>query len=315
MARNKNETHFDESLPDVNAELLAEDNAAATALAVHQTQIMESVGDGQPYDRIRVIGEFRFLIDHAADAMLEAGRRLILLKENEPHGEFTNILEHNLKLSARTARVMMQAAARFLGPKLIEKRQTFAVLGKAKLFELMSEDDGELAELAEGGTVAGLSLDDIDTMSVREVRAALRESREQSKAKDRLLATKNEQLDKLATGIAKAAPVTRAWSAKVAPFKAEISAHFDVMEESAGRLALVHDRILSGDFGEEEDPDGADKALRTCAVLFGDRLRRLAQQVAELQGAYESTLGGWGADLDGQVLRVDPAADNGEQAE
>ena len=65
MARNKNETHFDESLPDVNAELLAEDNAAATALAVHQTQIMESVGDGQPYDRIRVIGEFRFLIDQS----------------------------------------------------------------------------------------------------------------------------------------------------------------------------------------------------------------------------------------------------------
>ena len=184
---------------------------------------------------------------------------------------------------------MMQAAARFLGPKLIEKRQTFAVLGKAGLFELMSEDDGELAELAEGGTVAGLSLDDIDTMSVREVRAALRECASRARPRIALLATKNEQLDKLATGIAGAAPVTRAWSAKVAPFKAEISAHFDVMEESAGRLALVHDRILSGDFGEEEDPTGPTRRApaRCCSAIACAAWR---SRWRELQGALRGTL-------------------------
>lgn len=308
MARTKAVSAAEIDLPAVNSEVLVADNAAATALAIHDTQIMESVGDGLPYDRLRVVGECRFYMTQAVDSMLEVGRRLILLKEREAHGDFTEIVENQLNIPARTARCIMQAAARYLGPALIEKRDSFAKLGKAKLFELMTESDEDLAALADGGTVADLSLDDIDTMSVREIRAALREERERSKAKDRLLATKNEALDKLAASVESQRPVTVPWSDKVAPFKTEISAHFDVMEESAGRLQLVQSRILEGDFGEDADPDGAQLALRTCAVLYGDRLRRLAQMVAELQGAYEHSLAGWGADLDAHVLDAEQQA-------
>lgn len=65
---------------------------------------------------------------------------------------------------------MMQASTKYLSPALKPNVPTLAHLGKAKLFELMTEDDEELAELADGGTVAGLTLDDVDRMSVRELR-------------------------------------------------------------------------------------------------------------------------------------------------
>lgn len=51
-------------------------------------------------------------------------------------------------------------------------------------------DNEELDELADGGTVAGLTLDDVDRMSVRELRQALREARETNAAQQRVLADK-----------------------------------------------------------------------------------------------------------------------------
>nr|DAG86391.1 MAG TPA: hypothetical protein [Caudoviricetes sp.] len=83
------------------------------------------------------------------------------------------------------------------------KATTLSLLGKAKLFELVAEDDDDLAELADGGTVAGLTLDDVDRMSVRELRQALREARETNAAQQRVLADKNEKIDSLSTRLEK----------------------------------------------------------------------------------------------------------------
>ena len=40
-------------------------------------------------------------------------KRLVILKENEPHGDFTNILENDLGLAPQVARRMMQASVKF----------------------------------------------------------------------------------------------------------------------------------------------------------------------------------------------------------
>lgn len=199
MARQKSQPA--DLLPD--APLDAGLNVSLNALAEHRIAIMQQFGDGLPYERDRVVHEARFYMSQSAEAMLEAGKRLVILKENEPHGEFTHIATELLGLSERTTRVMMQAAIKYLSPALESKRQTFAVLGKSKLFELMTEDDEELTELAEGGTVAGLSLDDVDRMSCRELRAALREAREDADAQRRVLADKNDKIDNLSTQLAK----------------------------------------------------------------------------------------------------------------
>lgn len=190
---------------DLNAEVpLSDDlNISLNTMAQHRVEIMQQFGDGLPYERDRIVHEARFYMAQSAEAMLEAGKRLIILKENEPYGDFINIVESELSMSKRTAQVMMQASIKYLSPQLESKAQTFALLGKVKLFELMTEDDENLAELADGGTVAGLTLDDVDRMSVRELRQALREARETNAAQQRVLADKNEKIDSLSTRLEK----------------------------------------------------------------------------------------------------------------
>lgn len=178
-------------------------NVSLNAMTEHRLEIMQQFGDGLPYERDRIVHEARFYMAQSAEAMLEAGKRLIILKENEPHGDFIDIVESQLSLSKRTAQVMMQASLKYLSPKLEPKAQALALLGKTKLFELMTEDDEDLVELADGGTIAGMSLDDIDRMTSRELKAALREARETNAAQQRVLADKNEKIDSLSTRLEK----------------------------------------------------------------------------------------------------------------
>ncbi|WP_150148910.1 DUF3102 domain-containing protein [Enterobacter roggenkampii] len=173
------------------------------AMSEHRLEIMKQFGDGLPYERDRIVHETRFYMAQSAEAMLEAGKRLVILKENEPHGDFIDIVESQLSLSKRTAQVMMQASLKYLSPKLEPKAQALALLGKTKLFELMTEDDEDLVELADGGTIAGMNLDDIDRMTSRELKAALREARETNAAQQRVLADKNEKIDSLSTKLEK----------------------------------------------------------------------------------------------------------------
>lgn len=178
-------------------------NVNLNAMTEHRLEIMQQFGDGLPYERDRIVHETRFYMAQSAEAMLEAGKRLVILKENEPHGDFIDIVESQLSLSKRTAQVMMQASLKYLSPKLEQKAQALALLGKTKLFELMTEDDEDLVELADGGTIAGMSLDDIDRMTSRELKAALREARETNAAQQRVLADKNEKIDSLSTKLEK----------------------------------------------------------------------------------------------------------------
>jgi hypothetical protein len=182
---------------------LAADSAALTEIGRRSAEVAEVFGDGLPYDRNRVISECRFYMGQSAEAMLEAGKRLVQIKENEPHGEWTRICEENLGLAARTARTMMQAAVRFLGPDLASKRPAPAVLalGRTKLIELLTQPDDVIEELEQGGTVAGMTLDELESMSARELREALRAEKaaraKDAKAKQKVIDGKESKITAL----------------------------------------------------------------------------------------------------------------------
>lgn len=172
-------------------------NVELNEISKHRVAIMEQFGEGLPYDRNRIVHEARFYMDQSAEAMLEAGKRLLILKENEPHGEFQTITRDELNLEPRIAQKMAQAALKYLSPQLASNAKALSHLGRTKLYELMLEDDEELAELAEGGTVAGMTLDDIDRMTTRELRKALRESKEDLSASRKLNAEKSQEINEL----------------------------------------------------------------------------------------------------------------------
>lgn len=172
-------------------------STSLTELAARSHEISIRFGDGLPYDRNRCIGLTRTSLNLGAASMLEAGRQLIQIKENEPHGEFLDIVQGQLGINPRTAQRMMGAAAKFLSLRLGAKSDSVSLLGSAKLYDLMAEDDSAIEALAAGGTLAGHTLDEMACMTHKELQAALTEERKKAAAKDKVIKAKSEKLDKL----------------------------------------------------------------------------------------------------------------------
>lgn len=129
----------------------------------------------------------RFYQRRTVEAILETGKRLLLLKELTPHGEFISRCEL-LGFADRTARRFMQAAAKTA--KSANLAALSAQVKSASAFlELVTHDDDQLEALKD--------LDSIDRMSASELRAALREAKAESEATNEVLAKKNAKIDKL----------------------------------------------------------------------------------------------------------------------
>lgn len=149
------------------------------------------------YDGSLTVGaledEIRFYQRRTVEACLELGKRLLLLKEMSQHGEFRQRLEL-MGFSERTAQRFMQAALK------TSKSANLAVLAKqsanpSKFLELITLDDEELTELTEGGSARGITLDNISTMSVTELRKALRQTTAEKESYERLCGEKDQKLN------------------------------------------------------------------------------------------------------------------------
>lgn len=131
----------------------------------------------------------------SVEACLEVGRGLRVLKEACEHGEFINRLD-SLGIETRVAQKFMASAAKFSNAA---STPLLKVAGnQTKLFEMLVLDDEQIEELELTGSTGELKLDDIATMSVKELRATLREVREKNEAQSRVMADKNSKIDELA---------------------------------------------------------------------------------------------------------------------
>lgn len=136
----------------------------------------------------------RFYQHRTAESCFEMGKRLLLLKEMTKHGEFSQRIEM-LGFSPRMAQKFMSAVLK------LSKANSNSLLQKAgtqtKLLELISLDDDEIKVIEQGGSVGDVNLDSIEQMSVRELKQALREARENAEAKDNIIKKKDEKLNEL----------------------------------------------------------------------------------------------------------------------
>lgn len=177
--------------------------AAQNHHAARSVMVMEQWGNGETYNEERWIECGRQAVRQTMEGMFELGRALIILKEHTEHGRFMEIVKSQFGIGhAETAR-LMSATQRFATPQMQKAAPKLMDLGKSKLLELLVEEDVTLVGLAEGEEVNGMTLDDVDRMTVRELRVALRESRETAEAKDKVIADKNKKVDELAEKLAK----------------------------------------------------------------------------------------------------------------
>lgn len=203
MSRTKNEPATPvaaELLPAVASRMEATQDQLSTVLAEQQTRVRAvatTLGYMLPADATDpdlIQRDIAANMRRSVEACLQVGIGLCVLKAACPHGEFMSRLDV-LGIETSVARRFMDSATKF------SKRATSHVLGAAgsqsKLFEMLVLDDEQIEELELTGQTGELKLDDVATMSVKELRAKLREARQEKTAVEKVLETKNKQIDKL----------------------------------------------------------------------------------------------------------------------
>lgn len=222
----------------------------------------------------------------SVEACLEVGRGLRVLKEACEHGQFISRIDA-LGIEVRVAQKFMASAAKFSNAASTPLLK--AAGNQTKLFEMLVLDDEQIEELELTGQTGELKLDDISTMSVKELRAALRETRENAEAQSRLLADKNAKIDELAAKLTTKKPRVHTpppdvegqeirKEASQFAFEAEsvvrgkLRAAFQSLAEHAEKHGMAHDdfmagllcqvevsiKQLRGEFGVKDAPDGEE---------------------------------------------------------
>jgi len=237
--------------------------------------------------------EIRFYQRRSVEAVLALGTRLLILKELTAHGEFIQRVEL-LGINERMARRFMSATLK------LGKTDTKSVLAAAgnqtKLLELVTLDDEDIAELANGGSAANLTLDDVARMTVTELRAALRELRENEQATGRLLAEKNAKLDDLTTQLNKAPGATEKWDSLLIGVSGEINELGVVADEIFGKhVSFIDVCEVVADKIDPDAPDYRDKLeqARVPIARLGDQIERFAHIVARLRFDFDTRVGGY----------------------
>jgi hypothetical protein len=239
----------------------------------------------------------------SVEACLEVGRGLGVLKVACGHGNFLARLDV-LGLDRYVAARFIQAATKFSNVPSTA-HLTKAIGNQTKLFEMLVLDDGQLEELELTGQTGELKLDDISTMSVKELRAALRESREKIADKDRVLIDKNTKINELDEQLTRAHRKLQLppWDERVAPFQNEITERQSILDAAIGKhLEAIKalDVWLTGEITSAPDydpeaPVALPPAIRAVVLHLDEAVSRTATLAAEMQRELRLR---FGADID-----------------
>lgn len=250
-----------------------------TRMNAEATDNAQALAEQLGYDGSLTVGaledEIRFYQRRSVEAVLELGKRLIILRELTPHGEFSKRIEL-LDISDRMAQKFMASTLKFSNANsnsLLKAAGT-----QTKMLELLALDDGEIEALENGETVRGLNLDKIDTMSVRELKAALRERDEVIATKERQIIAKNTKLDELDAQLSRKIDLP-SWDERVGDLNGELSMISLGCEELLEKYYLILAALVNAEFTGDE----CQRAKSMLAKNFLDKTNRIVDRVAFIQ--------------------------------
>jgi len=291
-------------------DMAEQEKAARTALAVVENNAA-ALAQQLGYEGALTVGtledEIRFYQRRTVEALLETGKRLLLLKEMTPHGEFQQRVEM-LGFGYRTAARFMQAAAKTAKSATVALLSTQVKNQKAFL-ELVTHDDDVLENLQE--------LDDIDRMSASELRAALRQSEQDVKFAQEKRQKAEERADKAEKKLAGNRPVVVPLDERISPFQEEIGKRQDLIEKGIAAhheatLALEQwwtDEVTQAEGYDPEAPAPLPRSVALVALSMQDSLNRLAELVGAAQHAFEERFGDDLAEARQYLMQTPEAAD------
>jgi len=300
--------------PDIriNETALERADAAAGELAALQDQAMDEARDLATqlgYEGSLTLGsledEIRFYQRRTVEALLETGKRLLLMKKLAPHGQFEQRVQL-LGFSWRTANRFMQAA---------EKTSKFANLANlstqvknaSAFLELVTHDEDDLKIFAE--------MDAIDRMSATELREALRQAKEDNSFTGEQLEKERIRADKAEKRLRGKVPEVLPLDERITPFQVEITERQSLMEKGitahleavAALDAWWTDDVTSRPDYDPEESVQMPKPVGLVLMHLVGSANRLASMVGQLQHALEERFGMDIAQAS-QYLMQEPAA-------
>lgn len=287
MGRTANEIQAPAEAPALNEQAFEVLGAKATELVSLQAdQASKAIAVAQQigYQGSMSVGaledEIRFYQRRTVEAILETGKRLLVLKELTPHGEFTKRVEL-LGFGDRTARRFMQAATKTAKSAILADLSGQAKNGLAFL-ELVTHDDDVLEGLQE--------MDDFDRMSASQLRQAARELQADKRATEQLLEGKNRKLDELSRKAKRFNVVVdlpeefKAADALAAGLKADALAKLKALK--AIRVQAMEERPQ-----DEEGRAVHDAALGALAVTLRDAFLAIEGELGRTLQDFNDTIG------------------------
>lgn len=138
----------------------------------------------------KTTAEILILKDQTAQNIIEIGKRLIKVKENLQHGEFSEWLKERVDISHRTANNFMKVATTF------SNSQSIANLGSTKLFLLAGLDEEDRQEVMNENKVEDITTRELERVvkEKKEIKKQLEEEQELSNELQEEIKEKEKQI-------------------------------------------------------------------------------------------------------------------------
>ncbi len=251
----------------------------------------------------------------SVEACLEVGKGLAVLKTACGHGNFIARLDV-LGVDRVVAFKFMQSAKKFSNVSST-KHLTQAIGSQTKLFEMLVLDDEQLEELELTGQTGELSLDDVATMSVKELRAALRQAKQDADFAGEQLQKERQRADKAEKKLAGKRPVVVPLDERILPFKEEIGKRQALIESGieAHHEAVKAldtwwtDEVTQAEGYDPEAPAPLPRSVALVALTLQDSINRLAELLGAAQHAFEERFGDDLAEARQYLMQTPEAAD------
>lgn len=233
----------------------------------------------------------------SVEACLQVGMGLKVLKTACEHGNFIARLDV-LGIDRKVAAKFMQSATKF--SNVSTSRHLIEAAGsQSKLFEMLVLDDEQIEELELTGHTGELSIDDVATMSVKELRAALRQAKQDNAYANEQREKERERADKAEKKLAGKRPVVVPLDERLDPFLEEISERQKLLvkgiaahHEAAKALdTWWTDEVTQAEDYDPEAPAPLPRSVALVALHLQDAINRLAELVGAAQHAFEECFG------------------------
>jgi hypothetical protein len=160
---------------------------------------------------------------------------------------------------------------------------------QTKMLELLILDDGEIEALESGETVRGVTLDKIETMSVSELKKALREAESDKKAKDQVIQAKTTELIKKDEQLVRRAYVD--WPEAFHGLYNQLAQIRKQLKSDLGALEVIRKNALAIEPSSEAEETVLTQARETLAKELIGIHNEVADMVEAMAEHFDKTLG------------------------